>query len=358
MKLRQKFLKLVMNVHSFLMRVHWAFSKSPDAKFYLSVLSSLQSVGDLFSYWIWRWMGITPRLNSHSASLLVAKYQRQYSAETVSSAVDSIIQGRLLVRIAFHLKVSRVKYLTEVIGQLRQLPFSQIVIIVDTNSPRTMEYIRQGNYATPDEVVVHNLAHPFLLTWVHRAPMRSAITEFDYFMYTEDDILVTPTSVRLWHRNLSSLTEHGYLPGFLRVELNRRGALVSTDFLRKASSAEIIDVDGRPYLATAFPYQAFWLYDRMTMKAFIASDAYENGHPPITQHDIRAGAAFGYTFRKTGETYTSKHLLPLTASGQVDPRCFAFHLPCNYGRLFIPHPSSAGTFPVDELFDRPPRTSI
>jgi hypothetical protein len=353
MNLRRQFFKLFSSLHWFFMRVHWKLSKPPVSKFYLKAVSHLESASDLVIYWIWSWIGIRPRLNSHTATLLIAKYQRQYSAETDSPTIDFIIHGRLLVRIAFHLKLSRLKYLMEVIAQLRRLPFSEIVIVVDTNSPQTAEYIRQANDATPDEVVVHNLTHPFLLTWAHRVPMRSALSEFDYFMYAEDDILITPTSVRLWHRNLPSLTKQGYLPGFLRVELNRRGALVSTDFLRKASSAEIIDVDGRPYLVAPFPYQAFWLYDRTTMEAFVASDTFENGHPPLTLSDVRASAAVGYTFRQTGETYTSKHLLPLTASGQLDPRCFAFHLPCNYGRRIIPHHSNAGIFPVDDLFDQP-----
>lgn len=353
MDLRHHFIKLSMSLYWFFMRVHWKLSKSPVSKFYLSALSRLQSASDLFTYWIWRWIGIRPRLNSHTASLLIAKYQRQYLAETDGHTTDFIIHGRLLARIAFHLKLSRLKYLMEVIAQLRRLPFSEIVIVVDTNSPQTTEYIRLANDAMPDEVVVHSLTHPFLLTWAHRAPMRSAVSDFDYFMYTEDDILITPTSIGLWHRNLPSLTKQGYLPGFLRVELNRRGALVSTDFLRKASRAEIIDVDGRPYLVAPFPYQAFWLYDRTTMESFVASDTFENGHPPLTEHDIRASAAIGYTFRQTGELYTSKHLLPLTASGQVDPRCFVFHLPCNYGRRIIPHPTNAGVFPVDALFDRP-----
>jgi hypothetical protein len=346
-------MNLAQQFSKFLKRLHGKLSTLPVSKFYLGVLSRVQTVNDLVSYWIWKFIGIRPRLNNDSASLLIAKYQRRYSAETVDPEADFIIRGRLLVRIAFHLKLSRLKYLVEVIAQLRRLPFSEIVIVVDTNSPHTAEYIRRANHATPDDIVVaHNLAHPFLLTWAHRAPMRSAVTEFDYFMYTEDDILITPASIRLWHQNLPSLTKHGYLPGFLRVELNRSGELVCTDFARKASRAEIIEFDGNRYLHASFPYQAFWLYDRTTMEAFVASDTFENGHPPVTQHDVRAGAAFGYTFRQTGETYTSKHLLPLTVSGQVDPRCFAFHLPCNFGRPVIPTLLDFGTIPVDALFDQ------
>src|ERR1700733_1677723 len=116
------------NFFKFLMRVHWKLSTLPISKFYLGALSRLQSVGDLFSYWTWKWIGIRPRLNSDTSSLLIAEYQRQYLAETGSPKTDFIIRGRLLVRIAFHLRLSRLKYLMEVIAQLRRLPFREIVI--------------------------------------------------------------------------------------------------------------------------------------------------------------------------------------------------------------------------------------
>ena len=65
------------------------------------------------------------------------------------------------------------------------------------------------------------------------------------------------------------------------------GELVSSDFCRRVRDTEIVHVDGRPYLLAAFPYQAFWLYDKRTMQDFIASDAFDNGHPPYAQDRVR-----------------------------------------------------------------------
>ena len=257
------------------------------------------------------------------------------------------------MRIAFHLKPARLKYLVEVIAQLRRLPFSDIVIAIDTNSPETRAFLRAANCDVADIICVHDsLSHPFLLTWAHREPMRRAASEFEYFMYVEDDILVTPEAVRLWHERLPTLSRDGYLPGFLEVEQNRMGELVSSDFCRRVRDTEIVHVDGRPYLLAAFPYQAFWLYDKRTMQDFIASDAFDNGHPPYAQDRVRESAAIGYAFERCGSDYKSRHLLPLTTSLQVDPRCFVFHIPCNYGRLVIPHPANLGTIPVNSLFHR------
>ena len=48
--------------------------------------------------------------------------------------------------------------------------------------------------------------------------MKSAFSNFDYFLYVEDDMLLTPSAVRIWHERLPSLTKYGYLPSFLKVE--------------------------------------------------------------------------------------------------------------------------------------------
>jgi hypothetical protein len=333
----------------FLMRIHWKLARW---SFYASGVQRWEALRDAASYRFWSWTGARPKLNADTASQLSGTYRRPIASEIANPAFGSTIPGRLLVRIAFHLKPVRLKYLAEVIAQLRRLPFSDIVVAIDTNSPETRALLRAAN-CDADIVSVHdNLSHPFLLTWAHREPMRRAVSEFDFFMYVEDDILVTPDAVRLWHERLPALSKDGYLPGFLRVEQNRAGALVSSDFCRRARDTEIVHVDGRTYLLAPFPYQAFWLYDKPTMEAFVASEAFDHGHPPYARNRVRESAAIGYAFERVGDSYRSRHLLPLTASLQVDPRCFVFHMPSNYGRLVLPHPANLGTIPVDSLFHR------
>jgi hypothetical protein len=337
-------------VTEFLMRIHW---KLAGWRVYASGVQRWAALRDAASYRFWSWTGARPKLNADTASQLSGKYRRLIASESANPALDSTIPGRLLVRIAFHLKPARLKYLVEVIAQLRRLPFSDIVIAIDTNSPETRALLRAANCDAADIISVHDsLLHPFLLTWAHRQPMRGAVGEFDYFMYVEDDMLVTADAVRLWRERLPALAELGYLPGFLRVEQNRAGELVSSDFCRRAFDSEVVHVDGRPYLHATFPYQAFWLYDKATMEAFVASETFDHGHPPYARNRVRESAAIGYAYQRLGDSYRSRHLLPLTASLQVDPRCFVFHMPCNYGQLAVPHPANLGTLPVDGLFDR------
>jgi len=186
------------------------------------------------------------------------------------------------------------------------------------------------------------------LVWAHREAMRSAFSSFDYFLYIEDDILLTPAAVSLWHERLPSLTKRGFLPSFLRVEENRKGGLVASDFTRPDTRENVLIVDGKPYLHTTFPYQAMWLYDKETMRAFMSSDTFERGYPRDL-HKILENAALGFTFERIGESYRSRYLLPLTTSMKVDPRCYVYHMPSNYGRRFVTHPANLGTLSVDHL---------
>ena len=109
--------------------------------------------------------------------------------------------------------------------------------------------------------------------------MKAAFADFDYFLYIEDDILLPRAASRIWHERLPSLVKHGYLPGFLRVEEGRKGELVASDFVQPASHDAIRFIDGKPYLHPKFSYQAMWLYDKETMRLFLASDIFENGYP-------------------------------------------------------------------------------
>jgi hypothetical protein len=266
---------------------------------------------------------------------------------------ETVIRGRLLVRVAFHFHPTRVAYLREVLEQAHRLPFENITVAVDTNTTRTAELLRRIRCGAADEIAVHDqLSDPYRLTWAHRQKMADRVDDFDFFMYSEDDMLVPSDSIPLWHERLPALAAEGYLPGFLRVERNRNGRLVSTDFTRPATKDEVVSIAGKPYLNTPFPYQALWLYDKQTMQDFIASEVFEHGHPPFNEEGwTRESAAIGFGFRADGEEYVNKTVLPLLDNLTIDPRCFVFHMPSNYALLVPPHIGGLGTMFVEDLID-------
>ena len=84
------------------------------------------------------------------------------------------------------------------------------------------------------------------------------------------------------------------------------------------------------------------------MRTFLSSEAFVNGYPKDA-HKPLENAALGFTFERTGEGYRSRYLLPLTSSMKVDPCCYVYHMPSNYGRRFVPHAANLGTLSVDSL---------
>jgi hypothetical protein len=334
----RKMPSLMCAVGTFATSVHNRLARTPVSCIYKAAFAKFQRLQNEASYLAWRATRSKPSLNRESVL--------QFIPPTISTN-KGVIQGRLLARVAFYFRRQRLKYLVEVTEQLRLLPFSDVVIGVDTNSAAAQNLIR--NFCAVDEITVHsNLKTPLGLVWTNRAAMKSSFPAFDYFLYIEDDMLLTPAAVSIWHERLPVLTKRGFLPGFLRVEHNRRGELVASDFQHPDTRDSVLIIDDKPYLHTKFPYQALWLYDKETMRAFMSSGTFENGNPRDA-HKPLENSALGFTFEPTGQGYRSRYLLPLTSSIQIDPRCYVYHMPSNYGRRFAPHPANLGTHSVDYL---------
>lgn len=333
---------LMFAVGTFAARVHNRLARSSIGPAYKTSFAEIQRLRNEASYLTWRATRSRPRLNRDSVL--------QFIPPAISTKRD-VIPGRLLARIAFHFRRPRLKYLVEVTEQLRLLPFSGVVIGVDTNSADAPLIIRK--FCAVDEIKVHSdLRTPLELVWTNRAAMKSSFSAFDYFLYIEDDMLLTPAAVDIWHERLPALNKRGFLPGFLRVEQDRKGDLVSSDFMHPDTRDNVLFIDDKPYLHTKFPYQALWLYDKETMRAFISSGMFESGNPRDA-HKLLENSALGFTFEPTSEGYRSRCLLPLTQSMQIDPRCYVYHMPSNYARRFVPHPAKLGTHPVDYLIAPP-----
>ena len=64
------------------------------------------------------------------------------------------------------------------------------------------------------------LAHPFELTWSHKAIIVDEFLTGDktHFIYAEDDIVIAPEAFAYWAEYRTPLARRGLIPGFLRVE--------------------------------------------------------------------------------------------------------------------------------------------
>jgi hypothetical protein len=287
-------------------------------------------------------LNIRPRLNQNSIN------QHLKSSLWLNHGRE-IIDLRALIHVTFHLDRGRVAYLSEAVRQLDRLKFFSKEIVVDSNAEESIELLRRLDL--PGKVSVDkNLYHPFRLAWSHRESMKKRVDEFDVFIYVEDDIYIPDSTLAYWYKEKEKLKRHGYLPGFLRVEHNRKNRLVSSDFEHPASKDSIVEIDGARYLATPFPYQACWVYDKQTMIEFIGCDAFENGWTNFAEPAyIRENAAIGLAYESPPEGNSSRYLLALNDDGMVSAETFVFHIPSNYGRRLRPQSAGLGTIPVERL---------
>ncbi len=262
---------------------------------------------------------------------------------TETSAVASA-QRTLLAHVAFHYVESRTRYLAEIVQNFASYELDRVEVVIDTNSERVAAFL--ATCVCPPHVTVRahvhtTLSHPFGLTWMHRRSMPQRHREFDLFMYLEDDILVPWPAVRAWLADTEALYEQGCLRGFLRVERNLKDQLVATDWMTRLRNPLFRDIGGVRYIHPRYPYQAFWLATASQLDDFMKLPIWSQGglHPRSklrldqpawwdSPESMRERAAYGMQYARGG---SHQVLLPLATDGQVDPDCFVYHLPNNYG---------------------------
>ena len=269
------------------------------------------------------------------------------------SASSTFSSSKLLVHVTFHFVDDRIKYLETVVKNLQSYEFSKIDIIIDTNSNETVSSlsIENVNPRTTIKFKVHkDLSHPYLLAWQHRANMNASINDYDFFMYLEDDIYVPFKALQRWRQDSDFLYPEKYLRGFLRVEKNKNGVLISTDQCKRAKLWNLVRVKNSLFYFPHVPYQAFWICDHQQMMDFINSPAWQNDN---SDWCIRERAASGMTLllRKNHKNQKHNCLIPLDQNDQIPEDVLVYHLPNNY---IDDRKYRGAKFSVGELMDLGP----
>jgi hypothetical protein len=297
-----------------------------------SLIRPFSEAGSLVA---WHAFAPRPRLDTRAAA---RELERLGIAPPDDGAPAPI---RAVAHVAFHFVPSRLPYLREVVESLAALPLARLDIVVDTNSARGAEHIVKLPQVSAVEVW-DSLEDPLKLTWVHRKSMAEKVGDYDLFLYLEDDILIPPATMLGWLEEAARLGPHGFVPGLVRVEHDRQGRLVLSDFEHPLDAARIVTFERRRYLANPFPYQACWLCDAGQMQSFVASPSYPAGVEGRGL-GVRERVAVGAIYDDIPEGFPSRALVPLTDDLRIAPEALIFHMPSNYGRRLVPHSAGLGT---------------
>lgn len=238
-------------------------------------------------------------------------------------------ESDLLIHIAFHYDKNRFTYLYDVLKEVGSYDFENIDVFIDTNNNRLISDISKWDFPGISrlEVLLHDeLEHPFLLTWAHRKNIESLRNQYDYFMYLEDDIAVSFNSLQKWRDDSIFLDDYGKIRGFIRIEVNSRNEIVSTDYVRPIRCNEIIVINGKRFIKPKNPYQGFWFYSKKQLGEFYSSKCWTNGN---CDWEVRERASAGMIWK--GEKHPNSHSLIVPVRDlNIPDYVYVKHLPNNY----------------------------
>jgi hypothetical protein len=198
-----------------------------------------------------------------------------------------------------------------------------IHIVVDTNTDVTIQFadndfhneIESGSI----EFCVHkNLEHPSHLTWMHRNHIRDNISQYDVFMYTEDDMDVPFKNFLDYLSKFWDLWPY-YVPSFVRIEKNDNGELYNTDNekVNLITKEKIIKIQGKSFVALESSYHAFWILPKEILEQYLYI------FNRVSSSQEMAASFDWYDLDKTG-------LVELTNDYKVSNVCYSYHLPNTY----------------------------
>ena len=232
--------------------------------------------------------------------------------------------------IAFFYKEERLSYINRMIQETNIYPFDTDIFI-HTNKPIPQSLLHKSKGQT--HIIVHDLTgiDPFKLTWLPRTLMKTQLDAYDVFLYVEDDILIPKDAIEYWLTNKDLTLSVNCNLGFLRVEIDQLGDLMSADLHTEdcypRQLTKIAQIHSRPFIVNDVnTYTAFWIYDKSEFKRFVSSQYYNINS--IKGHGIREASAIGlHNIRDPDFKWYTHTLIPLIQPNKVDERCKVYHIP-------------------------------
>jgi hypothetical protein len=219
-----------------------------------------------------------------------------------------------------------------------------IKIFIDTNSEVVKNKLVQLGILDSRLTVVHHtdLKHPFLLTCIHRKRIQNLFDEFDYFFYTEDDMIIPFSSLVDYFQRMELLwPEHSAT--FVRFEPLDETKKISVDAISpsKRLYTQIIKLENRSFINLDNFYCACWGLSKNHLKKFLFHPQFLIDEYSI---NVREMAASFPTFQ-----------LEKIGFIEIDSQKFQV-LPSNLiehaGRRFLTYKSPPfGTINIDQLFE-------
>jgi len=263
--------------------------------------------------------------------------------------------GRILVSITAHWSHNRplqLNYFYRLLHEYEESYTSAgytVHICVDTNSDELSKILSSKPVGKSTLVVrVFSLeelgSDPEYLPHMHRHYWEERKEDFDFFIFTEDDILFTRDSFEVYVERRQEVQEKGWIFGGVLVETwgidNKTEVAIG---IMESRPIKIVYETGSGHLWAEpwIPYTAHYVLDQDQLYKMIedSSNVWVTGFPAI---DTRANIALGYNYKYSGNQssnpkgargWQSRALVPITRDCKVQqPGGIVYHLPSKYAK--------------------------
>lgn len=275
---------------------------------------------------------------------------------------------RLLVCIAAHRAPGQsAGHLARVLAEAASYRSAfSVTVAVDTNSAELAAWVEgespAAGFASARVWLSEELGDPLHLPNVHRHLMQARSSEFELFLYVEDDVLIPLRALSAFVAAQGELWERGWTYAWVRAELWRadNATAVSVDNIEPVQDPRVWRTpSGALYAEPWSPYAAAYALTRGQLEAMVrdASRVWYDGFPPFLP---RERVAIGWAYARTGSTadpapygavgWRARALVPITPNGTVHPDALVWHLPQKYAvhaPLFF---KDLGAVPVADVF--------
>lgn len=269
-------------------------------------------------------------------------------------------ESRATVVISAHYVPARISFLATVLKAILGWRMAAVEVILISNDPAIMtedavvaaqaEFAGRG-WSLHLEMAT-DLAHPFHLTWHHKKLLPSWASRArevdDYFIYIEDDMVLTNDNIEYFRENLNPLRQYGLIPSFLRYEI-REGRKYSVDMIEPqlVAVSPTVSVGDVKFLGPTNPYWAGFILDKALAQEYLLSDSFDLVRSERrAEWDVRERAAMGLTWEAAPNRYKSRYAIPLR-DGQPIESCLIWHCAQNYSTMSA---TRFATLPVESVF--------
>ncbi len=269
-------------------------------------------------------------------------------------------ESRATVVISAHFVPARIPFLATVLKAIRDWRIATVKVILVSNDPAIMAEVAivaaQRDFESRGWSLIleiaTDIAHPFHLTWHHKKMIPDWLSEAketdDYFIYIEDDIVLTDQNIQYFLKFLEPLRESGLIPSFLRYEFrDQEKYAVDMTEPQLVSIYPTVTVDEAKFICPTNPYWAGFILDKSLAQEHVLSDSSDLVRSEQqSPWDVRERAAMGLTWEAIPSRYKSRYAVPLV-KGRPTEDCLIWHCAQNYNTM---SGTQFATLPIDKVF--------